>query len=48
MHSREILSCESLEEVRSQIDRIDRQIVACIAERGAYVKQAPPIQEIRE
>ncbi|MDZ5457916.1 chorismate mutase [Azohydromonas lata] len=32
--------CESLEEVRTQIDRLDRQIVALVAERGGYVKQA--------
>ncbi|WP_218011464.1 chorismate mutase [Azohydromonas lata] len=33
-------TCESLEEVRTQIDRLDRQIVALVAERGGYVKQA--------
>lgn len=32
--------CTSLEQVRSHIDRIDRQIVALLAERGGYVKQA--------
>jgi len=32
--------CNSLEEVRTNIDRIDRQIVALIAERGGYVNQA--------
>ncbi|UWX04394.1 chorismate mutase [Pseudoxanthomonas sp. NC8] len=36
----EIPTCTSLDEVRSNIDRIDRQIVACLAERGGYVKQA--------
>lgn len=35
-----IKECNSLEEVRSNIDRIDRQIVTLIAERGNYVKQA--------
>ena len=35
-----IQDCDSLEQVRSNIDRIDQQIVALIAERGAYVKQA--------
>ena len=30
----------SLEEVRENIDRLDRQIVTLIAERGHYVKQA--------
>jgi len=32
--------CESLEEVRAHIDRIDHDIVALIAERGMFVKQA--------
>lgn len=32
--------CKSIEEVRSNIDRIDRQIVTLLAERGGYVKQA--------
>lgn len=35
-----IQPCSSIEQVRSNIDRIDRQIVALLAERGAYVKQA--------
>jgi isochorismate pyruvate lyase len=34
------LDCKSIEEVRSNIDRIDRQIVTLLAERGSYVKQA--------
>ena len=40
MNHPEISTCSSLDEVRSNIDRIDRQIVACLAERGGYVKQA--------
>ena len=40
MTDRNISTCTSLDEVRSHIDRIDRQIVSCLAERGAYVKQA--------
>lgn len=32
--------CASLDEVRAHIDRLDRQIVGLIAERGGYVKQA--------
>lgn len=32
--------CTSIEEVRSNIDRIDHQIVTLLAQRGAYVKQA--------
>jgi len=35
-----IQSCQSIEEVRQQIDRLDRQIVTLLAERGAYVRQA--------
>ncbi|MWV18006.1 chorismate mutase [Pseudomonas sp. L-22-4S-12] len=34
------VNCESLAEVRAQIDRLDRQIVALLAERGRYVSQA--------
>ena len=32
--------CSSLEEVRSNIDRIDNEIIKLIAERSDYVKQA--------
>ena len=32
--------CATLAEVRSNIDRLDRAIVALLAERGAYVKYA--------
>ncbi len=32
--------CSSLAEVREQIDALDRQIVALLAERGRYVKDA--------
>lgn len=35
-----IHACESLDEVRANIDRIDAQLVDLIAERGAYVVQA--------
>ena len=34
------IQCASIEEVRANIDRIDRQIVALLAERGGYVKLA--------
>jgi isochorismate pyruvate lyase len=34
------ISCDSLDQVRAQIDRLDRQIVALLAERGEYVRQA--------
>lgn len=32
--------CANLEEVRSNIDRIDNEIIKLIAERSDYVKQA--------
>ena len=34
------VECKSLEEVRSNIDRLDRAIIPLLAERGAYVLQA--------
>lgn len=34
------MGCNSLEEVRENIDRIDRNIIELIAERGVYVLQA--------
>ena len=34
------MECNSLEEVRSNIDRIDNEIIKLIAERGTYVVQA--------
>lgn len=34
------MQCNSLEEVRSNIDRIDNEIIKLIAERGLYVVQA--------
>lgn len=35
----DIKKCNSLEEVREQIDRIDNQMIALIAERGQYALQ---------
>lgn len=34
------MKCNSLEEVRENIDRIDDNIIKLIAERGSYVLQA--------
>ena len=34
------INCSSLEEVRDNVDRIDRQMVALIADRAEFVKQA--------
>ena len=39
-HRKYIVLCNSIEEVRSNIDRIDHQIVTLLAERGSYVRQA--------
>lgn len=36
----DIRQCSSLEEVRAEIDKLDRKIVALIAARAEYVKQA--------
>lgn len=36
----QIAACSSLDEVRLNIDRLDRQLVTLVAERGAYVSQA--------
>ncbi|MFZ4855610.1 MAG: chorismate mutase [Desulfuromonadaceae bacterium] len=35
-----VAECKCIEEVRTSIDRIDRQIVTLLAERGGYVKLA--------
>ncbi|WP_338575061.1 chorismate mutase [Pseudomonas canadensis] len=35
-----VVNCKTLEEVRINIDRLDQQIVALLAERGRYVSQA--------
>ena len=43
-----IASCISLAEVREHIDRVDRQLVALIAERGAYVRQAAGFKKTAE
>lgn len=34
------VECKSLDEVRANIDRLDRAIIALLAERGDYVLQA--------
>jgi isochorismate pyruvate lyase len=43
-----IAQCASLAEVRHNIDRLDRQLVALIAERGAYVGQAARFKKSAE
>lgn len=41
-------ACLSLEEVRHNIDRLDRQLLALIAERGRYVSQAARFKKSAE
>ena len=36
--------CTSLEEVRGEIDRLDRQVIALLGQRFAYVKAAAKFQ----
>lgn len=38
----------SLEQIRAHIDRLDHQIVALLAERGGYVKQAARFKKTPE
>lgn len=35
-----VMQCNSLDQVRAEIDRVDRQMLALLAERGGWVKQA--------
>ena len=37
--------CNSLEEVRNEIDKIDTQLVELIAKRNDYIKQAASFKE---
>lgn len=42
------MECNSLEEVRANIDRIDDEIIKLIAERGRYVVQASAFKKDEE
>ena len=42
------MKCNSLEEVRANIDRIDDEIIRLIAERGDYVRQASAYKKNEE
>lgn len=42
------MKCNSLEEVRENIDRIDTEIIKLIAERGTYVMQASSLKKDEE
>lgn len=41
------MKCQSLEQVRENIDRLDRQIVPLLAERAGYVEQAAGFKETK-
>lgn len=43
-----MMQCKNLEEVRSNIDRIDNEMIKLIAERGTYVKQASNFKKNEE
>ncbi len=43
-----VRKCESLEEVRSNIDRIDNDIIRLIAERETFVLQASQFKKSEE
>jgi isochorismate pyruvate lyase len=45
MAPRAVAKCSTLDEVRANIDRLDRQIVSLLAERGDYVLQAAGLKE---
>jgi isochorismate pyruvate lyase len=38
-------TCNTLEEVRSEIDKIDNQIIELMAERNSFIKQAAHFKE---
>ncbi len=40
--------CRNLDEVRENIDRIDREIIKLISERGNYVRQAAGFKNKKE
>lgn len=40
--------CESLDQVRAQIDGLDREIVTLLAERGDYVRQAARFKKTKD
>lgn len=48
MRSASLEHCDSLERVRAHINRIDRQIVGLLAERGGYVKQAATFKKTHD
>jgi len=43
-----VADCQTMADVRHHIDRIDRRVVALLAERAGYVRQAARIKPGRE
>jgi isochorismate pyruvate lyase len=43
-----VMDCASIEDVRAEIDRIDRGIVALLAEREGYVRQVVRFKQTAE
>lgn len=41
------MKCDSLDQVRENIDRLDRQIVPLLAERAGYVEQAARFKDTK-
>ena len=39
--------CKNLNEVRQEIDKIDSELIGCIAKRGGYVQQAAKFKKTR-
>ena len=47
-NDRQIHYCETMKEVRKHIDAIDRELIALLARRQGYVKQAGRIKNRKE
>lgn len=47
LHSKPPASCAEMSDVRAEIDRLDQQIVALLAERSGYVARAAELKKNR-
>ena len=47
MIKKPVKKCENMQEVRTEVDRIDRLLVALIAERQGYMSEAARIKQDR-
>lgn len=43
-----INECKSIDDIRSNIDRLDREIITLLAERSLYVKEAARFKKDKE